>query len=62
MEKCVNNGYGYFSDKRKNKCIKLPYRYSINVCECHRDDNGYSENRPKGESPWTSIKEHHYGK
>jgi hypothetical protein len=56
MEICVNNGCSYYSNKRKNKCKKIAYKYSVNICECHSDDDGYSLIKPKGESPWPKVK------
>lgn len=55
MKRCINKGCSYYRKKRKNKCKKIPYRYSVDVCECHADDDGFSVKRPKGEPAWQIL-------
>ena len=62
MKKCINKGCQLYRDKRKNKCKKIPYKYSIELlCECSGDDDGYSEIRPKGEAAWQKQEDNNNG-
>jgi len=51
-KKCINKGCVYYRGKRKNHCLKIPKEHSVEICECHKDDDGYSVMKPKGEISW----------